>query len=175
MAKSPSKRDNARGSELEAMVAFPGVEHLTGTIVRHDEHGVQFQYYRYGSRYTQVFPASQIITCLGTVGSDECELWYRTGAKTLFDKGKRDRGIPISEPKQYGSHLLRASSPDYSVILLDPTLTTIIGKSTGDTGRGKRKKASGGEGAEKSKRSKDKGSGRKAAAKKSNGKKDDWA
>lgn len=140
MAKSPRKSSNNKGTELGAFITFPGVDSVTGELIKHSENGVNFEYLRYGSRYKQFFPAEQIVALVGTIGSKESMLWFRTDRKTLWNTGKRDRPLPIEEPKQYGNHLIRSSSPDFSVILMDPKFTTIIGKSTeGGSGRGRKK------------------------------------
>lgn len=136
-----AKGDNSRkATGLEAWVLFPGVDNVEGRILNHNKNGVEFEYFRYGSRYRQFFPAKKIVACLGSPGSKECMLWFRTDTKGLWDKGKRDRPVPITEPEVYGDNLIKSSSPDFSLILLSPEFTTIIGKTTGETGRGRGRK-----------------------------------
>ena len=142
MAKS-ARNDNARarkGEGLEAFVSFPGIDTTEGTIISHDKTGVNFEYNRYGSRYQQFFPARRIIACLGSVGSNNCQIWFRTNQKTLWSTGRRDRPVPISEPEQYGDFLIKSSSPDFGVILLAQEHTTVVGKTTGESRRGRKKK-----------------------------------
>jgi hypothetical protein len=140
MAKA-TRGDNARkGTGLDAYISFPGVDTVEGTLVNHDKNGVTFEYNRYGSRFTQYFPAKRIIACLGSVGSNESQLWFRTNQKSLWTTGRRDRPVPIAEPESYGDHLLKSSSPDFGVILLAQEHTSIIGKTVGETGRGRKKK-----------------------------------
>jgi len=140
MATKKKGNNTRKGTGLEAQAIYPGVDMVEGSVINYDKSGVNFEYFRYGSRYRQFFPARRIITCLGTTGSKECMLWYSTAAKSLWDRGKRDRAIPISEPEVYGDHLIKSSSPDFGIILLNPEFTTIVGKSTGETGRGRGRK-----------------------------------
>jgi hypothetical protein len=149
MAKDVTRRrkgGNSQNTDFGAYVSFSGVDHVTGELTKHSEDGVHFQYFRYGSLYKQFFPAERIIACVGALGSKESMLWFKTDKKTLWDTGKRDRPLPINDPKPYGSHLMRTSSPDFSIILLSPMVTTIIGKTTdGTSGRGRKKKGVSGE------------------------------